>query len=29
VGCDYHPSLKTHQKMGDRLVAALKADLGW
>jgi len=29
VGCDYHPSLKTHQKMGDQLVATLKADLGW
>jgi lysophospholipase L1-like esterase len=29
LGCDYHPSLKTHQKMADKLVAALKADLGW
>ena len=28
-GCDYHPSLKTHQKMADKLTAALKADLGW
>jgi lysophospholipase L1-like esterase len=28
-GCDYHPSLKTHQKMADKLVATLKADLGW
>jgi lysophospholipase L1-like esterase len=29
LGCDYHPSLKTHQKMADKLVATLKADLGW
>ena len=29
LGCDYHPTLKTHQKMADTLVAALKADLGW
>ncbi|MEI9940348.1 MAG: SGNH/GDSL hydrolase family protein [Pseudomonadota bacterium] len=29
IGCDYHPSLKTHQKMADKLQAALKADLGW
>lgn len=29
LGCDYHPSLKTHQKMADKLVAALKADMGW
>ncbi|HET7544734.1 MAG TPA: SGNH/GDSL hydrolase family protein [Polyangiaceae bacterium] len=29
LGCDYHPSLKTHQKMADKLTAALKADLGW
>ena len=29
LGCDYHPSLKTHQKMADKLQAALKADLGW
>jgi lysophospholipase L1-like esterase len=29
VGCDYHPSLKTHQKMADQLLAALRADLGW
>jgi lysophospholipase L1-like esterase len=28
-GCDYHPNLTTHQKMSDKLVAALKADLGW
>lgn len=29
LGCDYHPSLATHQKMADKLVAALKADLGF
>ena len=29
LGCDYHPSLKTHQKAADKLVAALQADLGW
>jgi lysophospholipase L1-like esterase len=29
LGCDSHPTLKTHQKMSDKLVAALKADLGW
>ncbi|HEY0466916.1 MAG TPA: SGNH/GDSL hydrolase family protein [Polyangiaceae bacterium] len=29
LGCDYHPSLKTHRKMADKLQAALKADLGW
>ena len=29
LGCDYHPSLKTHQKMAAKLVAALHADLGW
>ena len=28
-GCDYHPSLKTHQRMADKLQAALEADLGW
>lgn len=29
LGADYHPSLKTHQKMADKFVAALQADLGW
>ncbi|MEO8901972.1 MAG: SGNH/GDSL hydrolase family protein [Polyangiaceae bacterium] len=29
IGCDYHPSLKTHQKMADKMVSALKADLVW
>lgn len=28
-GCDYHPNLVTHQKMADKLVVALRADLGW
>jgi len=29
LGCDYHPSLKTHQKMADKLIATLKSELGW
>ena len=29
VGCDYHPNLKTHHKMADKMVSALKADLAW
>jgi lysophospholipase L1-like esterase len=29
LGCDYHPSLKTHQRMADKMTAALKADLAW
>jgi lysophospholipase L1-like esterase len=29
LGCDYHPSLETHRKMAGKLIAALKADLGW
>ena len=29
LGCDYHPSLKTHQRMAAKVVAALHADLGW
>ncbi|HKO50745.1 MAG TPA: SGNH/GDSL hydrolase family protein [Polyangiaceae bacterium] len=29
LGCDYHPSLETHQKMADKLRAALQADLAW
>ena len=28
-GCDWHPSLKTHQKMSTTLTAKLKAELGW
>jgi hypothetical protein len=29
LGADYHPSIKTDQKMAARFVAALAADLGW
>jgi lysophospholipase L1-like esterase len=29
LGCDYHPSIKTHQKMADLLVAVLKRELSW
>jgi lysophospholipase L1-like esterase len=29
VGCDYHPSLKTHRLMGEQLTAALHEKLGW
>ena len=29
LGCDWHPSLKTHQKMAAVLEAALKSALGW
>lgn len=29
LGCDYHPSLKTHAKMAAILTAAIKAQLGW
>jgi lysophospholipase L1-like esterase len=28
-GCDFHPSVKTHQKMAATLTARLKAELGW
>ncbi len=28
-GCDYHPSLRTHQIMAERLTTALKTELGW
>lgn len=28
-GANWHPSLKTHQKMAAKLVEALKKDLGW
>ena len=28
-GCDWHPSLKTHQIMADTLVATLRTELGW
>lgn len=29
IGADWHPSIKTHQIMADKLVATLKQDLGW
>ncbi len=29
IGSDWHPNLKTHQNMADRLIAAIKTDLGW
>jgi len=29
LGCDYHPSLKTHRLMGEQLAGALRAQLGW
>jgi hypothetical protein len=29
IGADWHPNLKTHQKMADVFVAALHRDLGW
>jgi lysophospholipase L1-like esterase len=29
IGSDWHPNLKTHQNMADRLVKAIQADLGW
>jgi len=28
-GCDWHPSLRTHQTMAKRLTAVLKTELGW
>ncbi len=28
-GCDWHPSVKTHQAMADELVGQLKQHLGW
>jgi lysophospholipase L1-like esterase len=28
-GCDYHPSLKTDQRMADKLTVAIKAVAGW
>ena len=29
LGSDWHPSVKTHKKMADKLVEALKKELGW
>jgi lysophospholipase L1-like esterase len=28
-GCDYHPSLSTHERLGAQLTQTLEADLGW
>jgi lysophospholipase L1-like esterase len=28
-GCDYHPSLITHARMGEQLATAIAAELGW
>jgi lysophospholipase L1-like esterase len=28
-GCDWHPSLRTHEIMADALTATLRAELGW
>jgi lysophospholipase L1-like esterase len=29
LGCDYHPTIATNERMADTLVARLRADLGW
>ena len=29
IGCDYHPSVATHQKMADKLVVAIQAAKNW
>ena len=29
LGCGFHPSLKTHKLMSDRLTATLKERMGW
>lgn len=29
IGADWHPGVKTHAKMAEKLAAALKKDLGW
>ncbi len=29
IGCDYHPSLATHQKLATKLTAAIKLVTGW
>ena len=29
LGCDYHPSLVTHEIMADLLTATLQIELGW
>ena len=29
IGCDFHPSVATHQKMADKLTVAIQAAKGW
>ena len=29
IGADWHPSVKTHQKMADVIAAAIRKELGW
>jgi len=29
IGADYHPNVKTHEKMAAKFEAALQSDLGW
>lgn len=29
LGCDYHPSLRTHERLGHELAATLRAQTGW
>ena len=29
IGCDYHPSVRTHAKMADVLTAHIKSLTGW
>ncbi len=29
IGADWHPSVKTHRLMADRLAASVKKELGW
>jgi len=29
LGCDYHPSLRTHERLGRELATALRAQTGW
>ncbi|MFW5740170.1 MAG: SGNH/GDSL hydrolase family protein, partial [Myxococcota bacterium] len=28
-GCDWHPSVATHEAMAEKLIASLEAELGW
>jgi hypothetical protein len=29
LGCSFHPSVKTHQRMAERLVGIAHENLGW